>query len=464
MIYTKIDFKKSFTQNPNLSKMKKQIISVLILMCAFTQIFSQVAINADGSLPDNSAILDVKSTTQGLLIPKMSSVQRDAIVSPAQGLLIFQRPNGGCYYNAGSPSSPVWFKISATDPTQPVSQFWDITGNSATDPALNFIGTTDNVPLVFKVNNELSGKIESSYPFNTSFGLQSLNSNLSGSGNVAIGNRTLFSNTSGSENTAIGNQAHYSHKTGGSNTAIGSWALHADTTGSQNTGIGYLALGQNSSGYNNTAIGASALALITTGNNNIAVGVSCGTSGDFSNTISIGNYYYPNGASNQAFIGNTSTGWIGGNVTWSTFSDARIKNNIREDVKGLEFITRLHPVTYHKSIQAMSEITGNKAMEDYPEKYDVEKVKYSGFLAQEVEQAAKDAGYDFSGITIPKNSKDLYSISYEAFVVPLVKAVQELNAENESLKVANENQKATNQELQLEISQLIQRIEKIEGK
>ena len=55
----------------------------------------------------------------------------------------------------------------------------------------------------------------------------------------------------------------------------------------------------------------------------------------------------------------------------------------------------------------------------------MEKIKFSGFLAQEVEQAAKETGYDFSGLHKPNNSKDLYALSYESFVVPLVKAVQE---------------------------------------
>jgi len=42
-----------------------------------------------------------------------------------------------------------------------------------------------------------------------------------------------------------------------------------------------------------------------------------------------------------------------------------------------------------------------------------------------VEAAAKAAGYDFSGIAAPKNDKQVYSLSYEQFVVPLVKAMQE---------------------------------------
>ena len=58
----------------------------------------------------------------------------------------------------------------------------------------------------------------------------------------------------------------------------------------------------------------------------------------------------------------------------------------------------------------------------------------SGFIAQEVEQAAKEIGYDFSGVDAPKNANDFYGIRYAEFVVPLVKAVQELSHENEQLK------------------------------
>ena len=88
---------------------------------------------------------------------------------------------------------------------------------------------------------------------------------------------------------------------------------------------------------------------------------------------------YLNAASNQVFLGNLSTGWIGGNTTWHTFSDARIKNTIMEDVKGLDFILRLRPVTYHISNKAITTLTGNKETPDFPGKYDVEKIKYTGF-------------------------------------------------------------------------------------
>ena len=49
----------------------------------------------------------------------------------------------------------------------------------------------------------------------------------------------------------------------------------------------------------------------------------------------------------------------------------------------------------------------------------------TGFLAQDVEKAAKESGYDFSGVQIPANPDELYSLRYSDFVMPLVKAVQE---------------------------------------
>ena len=72
----------------------------------------------------------------------------------------------------------------------------------------------------------------------------------------------------------------------------------------------------------------------------------------------------------------------------------------------------------------------------------------SGFIAQEVENAAKEVGFDFSGVDKPKNENDRYGLRYAEFVVPLVKAMQEQQ------KII-EDQKTTNQEL-------IKRIERLE--
>ena len=65
-------------------------------------------------------------------------------------------------------------------------------------------------------------------------------------------------------------------------------------------------------------------------------------------------------------------------------------------------------------------------------------MRRTGFIAQEVETAAVTTGYDFSGLVKPKTSNDHYSLSYEAFVVPLVKAVQE---QQEMIRVLTEEVK-----------------------
>ena len=52
-------------------------------------LYAQVAINTDGTSPDNSAMLDVKSTAKGFLPPRMTHLERDAIANPAQGLVIY---------------------------------------------------------------------------------------------------------------------------------------------------------------------------------------------------------------------------------------------------------------------------------------------------------------------------------------------------------------------------------------
>ncbi len=66
------------------------IMTMLILPCMG---FAQAAINTDGSMPDNSAMLDLKSTAMGFLPPRMTTAQRNAIVSPAEGLVIYNTDN-----------------------------------------------------------------------------------------------------------------------------------------------------------------------------------------------------------------------------------------------------------------------------------------------------------------------------------------------------------------------------------
>ncbi len=101
----------------------------------------------------------------------------------------------------------------------------------------------------------------------------------------------------------------------------------------------------------------------------------------------------------------------------------------------MEFINKLRPVIYNTSVDAFAKWKqknyGEKDTTNCEGKYDIEKIRFTGFLAQEVETTTKSVGYDFSGIDKPKNDKDFYGWPYAAFVLPLVRAVQELSANNE---------------------------------
>lgn len=66
--------------------MKKQLLLTLFMLGGLTS-FAQVGINTD--TPDESAVLDIESTTSGFLMPRMTEVQMNAIVDPAEGLMVY---------------------------------------------------------------------------------------------------------------------------------------------------------------------------------------------------------------------------------------------------------------------------------------------------------------------------------------------------------------------------------------
>lgn len=93
------------------------------LLFTFNSSAQNVSINADGLAPDSSAMLDVVSTDKGILVPRMTEAQRDAISNPATSLIIYQLNNNpGFYFNAGAPGTPSWVKlISNNELGEPVA-------------------------------------------------------------------------------------------------------------------------------------------------------------------------------------------------------------------------------------------------------------------------------------------------------------------------------------------------------
>lgn len=268
--------------------------------------------------------------------------------------------------------------------------------------------------------------------FNSALGLQALYSNISGVQNVAVGYNSAYTNT-GSYNTAIGSQAMSTNSSGTSNVAVGYSSMPGSATGSYNTAVGYNALRTPAAQYN-TAVGFQAGATYNNGYNNVFVGANSDVNGtDYYNVIAIGQGTIVGGSSTARF-GNSATVSIGGWTTWSNVSDGRFKTNVKENVPGISFISALRPVTYNLKAKALDEFqhqgTEKVLTEDavavlnkaFANK---EKITYTGFIAQEVEAAAKITGFDFSGVDRPKSETDVYGLRYAEFVVPLVKAVQE---------------------------------------
>jgi hypothetical protein len=103
----------------------KPLVFVWLLLFGNSIAFSQnVAINADGSLPDKNAILDIKSPNKGLLIPRMSSEARMKIPN-TQGLLVYDISTNSFWFNTGRQ----WYNMAETLST---SDAWLLSGNAGT--------------------------------------------------------------------------------------------------------------------------------------------------------------------------------------------------------------------------------------------------------------------------------------------------------------------------------------------
>lgn len=181
---------------------------------------------------------------------------------------------------------------------------WNLIGNAATNSSTNFIGTTDNTALNFRVNNFRAGLLDpagatyfgyrsggsNSSVGTSAFGYQALFSNTNAGNNSAFGHSALYSNVTGNLNTASGSSALYTNTSGTANTASGAFALYFNTSGSYNTATGQDAMRNNSNGLNNAAHGVQALYANTSGGYNTANGVAAlyaNTTGSYN--VAIGN-------------------------------------------------------------------------------------------------------------------------------------------------------------------------------
>ncbi|MHC1774160.1 MAG: tail fiber domain-containing protein [Lentimicrobium sp.] len=116
--------------------MKKSLILFIILISPFI-VFPQMAINTDGSAPNASAMLDIKSVTKGLLVPRMTSAQRTSIITPDEGLVVFDISTGSFWFS----KLGVWVELAdkSNSPWQSAGgNIYFNTGN---------VGIGDNTPV-----------------------------------------------------------------------------------------------------------------------------------------------------------------------------------------------------------------------------------------------------------------------------------------------------------------------------
>jgi hypothetical protein len=89
--------------------LRKAFILAFYMICSYDVLLSQaISITEDGSVPDASAMLDVKSTDKGMLVPRMYTGQRTMIASPATGLLVYDNDTDGFWFYNGT----AWISLS----------------------------------------------------------------------------------------------------------------------------------------------------------------------------------------------------------------------------------------------------------------------------------------------------------------------------------------------------------------
>lgn len=294
-------------------------LTLLFFILQINSLTAQVSINTTNSNPDVSAMLDVASTDKGMLIPRMSTAQRDAIGSPATGLLVYDNNTDSFWFYEGA----AWKELLAESLAELVDTDGDTkvqVEESADEDIIRFdVGGVQVAQFSKNANNDLLLQPSNS---NVMMGSGAGGSN-TGDSNVFIGRDAARINTTGRRNVVMGSQAGFSMSDSELNVYIGTIAGRDKVSGNRNVGIGdsagsgpsgtsctYLgtAAGAASGGDNNIFIGDSSGANNTVGNNNIMIGIGAGLSSTGSGNVLIG---YFSGDSetgdNKLYIDNTGT-------------------------------------------------------------------------------------------------------------------------------------------------------------
>ena len=284
---------------------------------------------------------------------------------------------------------------------------------------------------------------------NAAFGCQSLDALTTAIESTAVGYDAGSAVTTGGYGVYVGAYAGSAVTTGASNTIVGHRAGDAITTGAENTAIGLNALGACTTGSNNAGVSKTALMSITTSSQNTGVGAGAGSSATTTTNCFNGGYSSDASAadaSNEYTMGNASISNLRCNDTSiSSLSDRRDKTQI-EDLPveaGLEFINNLKPVTFYwdrRSWYDNHTPDGSKVKPNY-RRWKANSGQRMGFISQDVQEAIagkkclEDSNM-VSPVTTQTDNGEIDGLEFAPahLITPLVKAVQQLSAEVESLK------------------------------
>lgn len=300
------------------------ILAILMLLSTFGAYSQNAAITDDNTYtPHASAMLDVKSTDKGLLIPRLTEVQKNAISSPADGLMIYQTDGeSGFYYYENS----AWMFVTnaASVPTS--------IGDADSDTKILVEETADEDSIKFVVNDTVrwamfKNRIEAknnrgsiyigkdagksdllNYDKENVFIGYESGVNVIRDENVHIG---AFSGQHGSEgggNVLIGYQSGM-NTNDDYNTFVGSKSGKSNTGGWNNVFLGYETGQKNTDGDKNTFVGSECAENNTTGNYNVSLGYNSG----YNNSTGDGNVFlgykagYSEMESDKLYIENTNS-------------------------------------------------------------------------------------------------------------------------------------------------------------
>ncbi len=146
------------------------------------------------------------------------------------GLLIPPATTVELFYSNGG-----WKQIGSSQSINATA--WSLRGNSGTDTAIHFIGTSDDKPVLFKIDNKRAGLLDKAD--NTALGYLAMPAiTIDAAENTAMGAKSLNKLVTGTKNTAVGVSAASSLKSGDNNVAIGQFALTSDSAGSESVAVG----------------------------------------------------------------------------------------------------------------------------------------------------------------------------------------------------------------------------------